>query len=250
MKANDLTGMVFGTLQVIRFDNERHEKDTALKKEEKIKRVRRYYICQSLLTGEIVSVRGENLVSGNTTGTMSEKGKKTAQKLKKENKIEYDELRKCYVIFASNTNNPFLIDTEDYDLVKKHCWYETTYGYLMTRLNRKKQIFLHRYLIFGENDNNHEVLVDHKSKIKSDNRRENLRVCNKSENAQNTSISSNNTSGHLGVSYYKQGNKWRAWITINGKFVSLGYYNDIDSAIKARINGEQQYYGQFAPSVI
>ena len=249
MRANDLTGMIFGTLKVLKFDSERHENDKKLKKEGKINRVRRYYICESLLSGEIVSVRGENLVSGNTSGTVSEKGAKISKKLKQENEFKYDEQNNCYIIYAHNTKNKFLIDVEDYELVKQHCWYETNYGYLMTRLNKDRQIFLHRYLMFGENDIFEDLLVDHKSRKRYDNRRSNLRICGNSGNSINISTPSNNTSGHIGVSYYKPGNKWRAWVTVNGKFISLGYYSDINDAIQARIDGERKYYGEFAPSI-
>ena len=39
MRANDLTGMIFGTLKVLKFDSERHENDKKLKKEGKINRL-------------------------------------------------------------------------------------------------------------------------------------------------------------------------------------------------------------------
>ena len=207
-------------------------------------------MCESLLSGEIVSVRGENLTSGNTTGSWNERGSKISAKLKKENKIKYDENNNHYILFASNTNNEFLISPEDYEVVKRHCWYETKEGYLMTRINKNKQIFLHRYLMFGEDDTEYkDILVDHQSKVRSDNRRENLRVCNDSENARNMSIPSTNTSGHIGVSYYTPGNKWRAYVTVDRKFISLGYYDSFEDAVKARIDGERKYYGEFAPSI-
>lgn len=250
MRTKDLTGMEFGTLKVIAFDEERHKMDKQLFQEGKINRVRRYYLCECLLCGNIISVRGENLVSGNTKGCGCDRNSKISEKLKKENCIIYDCDKKSYVLFASNTNNEFLISGSDYFTVAEHCWYETDYGYLMTRINKDKQILLHRYLMFGENDSEYEdILVDHRSKVRSDNRRTNLRICNDSENARNISTPSTNTSGHIGVSYYEPTNKWRAYVTVDRKFISLGYYDKFEDAVQARLDGEKKYYGEFAPSI-
>jgi hypothetical protein len=70
--------------------------------------------------------------------------------------------------------------------------------------------------------------VDHKNNDKHDNRLDNLRWCDKIENGQNQKIRKNNVSGVKGVGQYKQTNKWRARITINGRDISLGHYNTIE----------------------
>jgi hypothetical protein len=44
----------------------------------------------------------------------------------------------------------------------------------------------------------------------------------------------NNTSGFTGVHWNKQGNNWRASITIRGKIYNLGHFKDITKAIKVR----------------
>ena len=75
----------------------------------------------------------------------------------------------------------------------------------------------------------------------------NLRICSTSDNAKNISIPSNNTSGIIGVSWCKQWNKWRAFVCIEGKYISLGYYKDKNDAIIARLKGEKEYYKEFAP---
>ena len=79
------------------------------------------------------------------------------------------------------------------------------------------------------------------------NRKENLRICTPQENARNSSEKSTNTSGFSGVSYSKQSNKWRARITVSGKEVLLGRYKDFEQAVWARYEGEQKYFGEFAP---
>lgn len=118
----------------------------------------------------------------------------------------------------------------------------------MTRLDKNKQILLHRYLVLGEDSVYDQVtLVDHKSRDKRDNRRNNLRVANPVENARNTSMSKKNTSGHIGVSRCSRGNKWRSFITVNRKYISLGQFDDINDAIAARKEAEIKYFGEFAP---
>jgi hypothetical protein len=64
-----------------------------------------------------------------------------------------------------------LISESDIDTFNKYNWYyDSSNGYAMTWKNRKK-IYLHRFLmgaVGGE-------IIDHKNRIKLDNRRENLR---------------------------------------------------------------------------
>jgi hypothetical protein len=50
--------------------------------------------------------------------------------------------------------------------------------------------------------------IDHINRIKSDNRFVNLREATKAENAQNTNIQSNNTSGYKGVVWHKPNKNW------------------------------------------
>ena len=51
----------------------------------------------------------------------------------------------------------------------------------------------------------------------------------------------------IGVGYYKPGNKWRAYIEYENRFISLGYYVSKEDAIHARLKAEQEYFKEFAP---
>lgn len=53
---------------------------------------------------------------------------------------------------------------------------------------------------------------------------------------------STNTSGIKGVYKEKQTNKWKAFIGINGRQVSLGRFCTIEEATTARITAERKYY--------
>lgn len=45
----------------------------------------------------------------------------------------------------------------------------------------------------------------------------------------------------------RKSRKWNAYITVDGKFKSLGYYDSIDDAVYARKLAEKKYRGEFAP---
>jgi len=82
-------------------------------------------------------------------------------------------------------------------------------GYKRISLNEKKY-YQHRIIGFaflGLDINNPELEIDHRNRIRHDNRIENLRIVNRIENLQNT-----NAKG-----YYKEKNGWEAYIHINGK---------------------------------
>jgi hypothetical protein len=91
------------------------------------------------------------------------------------------------------------------------------------------------------------VFVDHKNNIKYDNRRNNLRICNTYQNAQNISIKSNNNSGVTGIGWHKSNNKWRVRIGVHNKSIYLGEYDNLEEAVKVRKEAEIKYFGEFAP---
>jgi len=62
------------------------------------------------------------------------------------------------------------------------------------------------------------------------------------KSALKAKTSSRNTSGHKGVTYDKQRKKWRSYIGFKGKQISLGYFDNIEDAIKVRKKAEEKYY--------
>lgn len=55
-------------------------------------------------------------------------------------------------------------------------------------------------------------------------------------------ISSRNTSGHKGVTWIKGRKKWRAYIGYQGKQITLGHFDNINDAVKARKQAEKKYH--------
>lgn len=77
-----------------------------------------------------------------------------------------------------------------------------------------------------------EADIDHINGVRSDNRLVNLRSVPRKVNAQNQKVRINSKSGVLGVSRYR--NKWRAYISVEGKPIHLGIFSNKNDAISAR----------------
>jgi hypothetical protein len=129
-----------------------------------------------------------------------------------------------------------IVDKTDYETITSRSWWlnNTGYAYSYERGSPKK-LLMHRFIMRPPQD----MVVDHINGDKLDNRRSNLRICTQRENAMNK------PSIEHGVSYRKEYNRWRAYITVNGKQVSLGHYSTREEAIKARLSSEAYYYGKF-----
>lgn len=70
------------------------------------------------------------------------------------------------------------------------------------------------------------TLIDHRDGDPTNNRIDNLRAATKAQNGQNRSA--------LGVSLHRATNKWRAYITHEGKTKHLGVFDTRDAALCAR----------------
>ena len=77
--------------------------------------------------------------------------------------------------------------------------------------------------------------------------KENCRWVTHNENNYNKTRQSNNSSGKTGVSFKKSVDKWFAYITVNGKQISLGLHDIFEDAVTARKNAELEYYGYGRP---
>jgi hypothetical protein len=83
--------------------------------------------------------------------------------------------------------------------------------------------------------------IDHINGDGLDNRITNLRNVTRVENAKNSCMYANNTSGVLGVSWHKHRKKWEVRISNNGKSLNIGCFIDIEDAKKARAQAEIKY---------
>lgn len=84
--------------------------------------------------------------------------------------------------------------------------------------------------------------VDHKNVNPMDNRWENLREANHSQNNANRPRQPRNTSGVPGIDFYKRIGKWRVRVAQK----SFGYYASFEDAVAARERGARELQGAFA----
>ena len=216
------------------------------------KSIRWHCICSCENKTEII-VHGSSLRSGLTQSCgclqkelASDIGKKTIKvnglKTKKYNIYDVDSFD--YGIgYTSNTNKQFMFDKEDYDLIKKFCWRENiSNGYIVTSYNNKTCCGMHR-MIMGVKDNEY---IDHINRNKTDNRKCNLRISTIQQNNCNKDHNNKYSSGHKGISWNKSMNKWETYIDKNYQRIRLGYFNNLDEAIRVREEAEDKYFEEYS----
>lgn len=161
-------------------------------------------------------------------------------------KNTYDLSGEYGVGFTSN-GDTFYFDKEDYDIISNYVWHKDKYGYMKTNLivNGKRTLSLMHRMIAIENGYDENFVIDHINRVKTDNRKKNLRTCTIRENIINSSIRKNNSSGVVGVSWDKKRNKWSAQICVHRKNIHLGMFDTKDEAEDARKRAEKKYFGEF-----
>lgn len=91
-----------------------------------------------------------------------------------------------------------------------------------------------------------DELIDHINGVIDDNRIENLRLANRSQNAANQKLSKQNTSGYKGVIKSKKDRKWIAQIKYQQRLFHIGTYDTKEEAAKAYDNKANELFGEFA----
>lgn len=159
-----------------------------------------------------------------------------------------DEYGEYYIGYTHNTNKPFYVDAQDFESVKEYCWRthhpsksSPDFEVLITYIPNGHPKYVKMHQLIGCKGWDH---IDHNE---LNNRRYNLREASQLDNVRNSKLAKNNTSGFIGVSWHSSLNKWRARIMIDHKEICLGVFNDIEDAVKARLEGELKYFGEFAP---
>lgn len=136
------------------------------------------------------------------------------------------------------------VDDKDYKELSKYNWHYD-HGYAsrnITRVSGSKHVYMHRQILsFPEG-----MEIDHINLDRLDNRRENLRICTRTENSHNMPMLSTNTSGYKGVTWDKANNKWIAQIDVNKKHMNLGRFTDIIEAARAYNEAAIKHHGEFA----
>jgi hypothetical protein len=104
-------------------------------------------------------------------------------------------------------------------------------------------VLLHQFIMNVEGS----IHVDHINNNPRDNRKQNLRIISKSDNAINRKgLNTNNVSGERNVSWSETTKKWIVQLQVNGKNKCFGRFkeNELDEAIKLAREKRKEIYGQ------
>ena len=121
-----------------------------------------------------------------------------------------------------------------------------TNGYLRTRVNGLLQSN-HR-LIFLWHHGYMPKIVDHIDGNKLNNKIDNLRVANNTQNQQNAKINIKSTSGYKNVSLCPQTKKWAVKISVDGLRKTIGRFDDVELADLVAQEARKKYHKEFARS--
>ena len=120
--------------------------------------------------------------------------------------------------------------------------YKDTHGYIKIMVNNKNY-YAHRIAwlyMTGENVKQ----IDHKNRIRHDNKWTNLRSCTQSENAQNMSVHKSSKTGIKGVTWHPRTDSYLVQIKLNYKNHFLGYHEDFFEACCARKSTERKLHAK------
>lgn len=140
-----------------------------------------------------------------------------------------------------------IVDAEDFEWLSQWNWYanwssqgKTFYAWRKKQKNTVVQ--MHREILQCAKKEE----ADHRNHNTLDNRRENLRKCNRHENMRNTRIRSDNKTGFKGVSWDNWSNKWVVRINIDGHCRNFGRFSSVKEAALAYDVVAKKHYRQFA----
>lgn len=106
---------------------------------------------------------------------------------------------------------------------------------------KSKTYYMHREIMDAPNG----MEVDHIDGDNLNNQCNNLRICTKHENSRNVKISVRNTSGHKGVCWSKQANRWLARVAYDNHMYYLGVFKIKQDAMDAYNKKAKELHGDF-----
>lgn len=147
-----------------------------------------------------------------------------------------------------------IVDIQDSDLAKSRNWCaqenERNVYVIHTKWNdgKPKRRHLHR-MIYEKMSGvalESQQKIDHRDRNGLNNSRTNIRLASNSQNTINSRLTSKNKSGVKGVCWKADKQRWRAYISIDGRQKDLGLFKKFEDAVKARRDAEVEHYGEFA----
>lgn len=253
-----IIGKQYGRLTVLYkcdyfYENEYTDKKTG---KTRLMRASMYHVKCSCEAGTEFDVLGQSLTSGNTKscgclfkefvhGDFLKRGEKTRFKRnfldENEPYVIYDLSGEYGIGYTYDTREKFIFDLEDYDKIKRYFWRFRDSGYVIA-VENGETIYLHR-LVMNCEDKTKDV--DHIHHNLYDCRKNELRICEHYQNITSQKLRKDNKSGHKGVYYRKDREKWVAQITYNKIVYHLGNFDTFEEAVQAREKAEREIHGEF-----
>jgi len=143
-----------------------------------------------------------------------------------------------------------LIDEEDADLARL-TWHLKSDGYAAHREKRQhppngagrgRNVRMHRVILGAPPG----AEVDHINRNRLDNRRSNLRLATRGENARNCKRNTSNTSGYKGVGFNHLAGRWAASVVFEGRTFWVGLFGTPQEAAFAYDFAATALHGEFA----
>lgn len=159
--------------------------------------------------------------------------------------------QKIYVQVPLSQGREALIDLDDWSLVRGRKWHaikSRVVGLFYAVTNspradgRRTMIQMHRVILSATSGD----VVDHINSDGLDNRRDNIRICSSAENARNSRMPRNNTSGFKGVSFHRATGKFSASIGKENRQIHIGLFPTAEEAARAYDKAARELHGEFA----
>jgi hypothetical protein len=143
-----------------------------------------------------------------------------------------------------------LVDDDDYEALSEYKWcacenHKVVYALHCFRHNetgKNQMISMHRFIMGVPKK---DYVVDHINHDGLDNRKENLRICNKQENAWNHKTIESKYKG-VAYCYWNKRKPFSSHIAKNSKLIHLGYFENQEDAAKAYDKKAVELFGEFA----
>lgn len=153
-------------------------------------------------------------------------------------------------ILSKGVEHTVLYDNEDHELVSKYHWWMSSNGYVKGYLKtfpctKAKNVLMHRVILDILNEP--EIHGDHINRVRTDNRRQNLRKATRSQNNKN--VTTWGESKFIGVFLRKNKNRTTYYSKIkigDGLVKRLGTFSSEEDAAYAYDNAARIYHGEFA----
>lgn len=157
------------------------------------------------------------------------------------------ELAREYLRYEPETGHLYWIKkSSDKTVVGKRAgWQRSKNGYRQVGL-MGQIIYEHRLIWMMVNGKLPDSQVDHVNGVKDDNRYENLRHADSSQNVANIGAKRDNTSGAKNVHWCNRTSKWIAKVKLYGKTHYGGAFDQYEDAVRASAVARQKVHGEFA----